>query len=400
MRRALELKEDYDAGAIHEYFVAFEGGRPAAMGGSVERARRHFARALELAAGRKVSPLVTFAETVSVGAQDRREFLGLLDQALAVDARRLAPEYRQANLAAQRRAAWLKGRVDELFWSRGAFRGRRGRPGCRPLRHAGRRGRGEAMVIKMATLAPEGSAWYKILERMGEDWRKATGGAVTLRIYARRGRRRRGGDDPQDARRAAPGRGRHGARPGVPRKILLRAARPDDVRRRRRVRPRPRAPRPAARAAAGAEGIRRPRLGRRGVDLLFHEVAGHPPRRGHGDEALRRHGRQHGRAALQGDGLQPGPALRDGHPPGPADGADQRLRRDAARRAGLPVVRARPEHDGPQVRAAHRRDDHRQAGLGEDPRGTAAEDPGGLPRRARLSSGTKSAASTPRRWAR
>jgi len=115
LRRALELKEDYDAGALHEYFIAFEGGRPAAMGGSVERARRHFARAMELAAGRKVSPLVTLAESVAVGVQDRREFLALLEQALAVDVRALAPEYRQANLAAQRRAAWLKGRVDELF---------------------------------------------------------------------------------------------------------------------------------------------------------------------------------------------------------------------------------------------------------------------------------------------
>jgi predicted anti-sigma-YlaC factor YlaD len=115
MRRVFDLKEDYDAGAIQEYFVAFEGGRPAAMGGSVERARIHFARALELAAGRKVSPLVTYAETVSVGAQNRREFLTLLDTALAFDARQLAPEYRQANLATQRRAAWLKGRVDDLF---------------------------------------------------------------------------------------------------------------------------------------------------------------------------------------------------------------------------------------------------------------------------------------------
>lgn len=115
MRRALELKEDYDAGAIHEYFVAFEGSRPAAMGGSIERARNHFARAMELAAGRKISPLVTLAESVSVGEQDRREFLALLDRALAFDAREAAPEYRQANLAAQRRAAWLKRRVDELF---------------------------------------------------------------------------------------------------------------------------------------------------------------------------------------------------------------------------------------------------------------------------------------------
>jgi predicted anti-sigma-YlaC factor YlaD len=52
---------------------------------------------------------------VSVAEQDRAEFLALLDKALAFDARELAPEYRQANLASQRRAAWLKGRVDELF---------------------------------------------------------------------------------------------------------------------------------------------------------------------------------------------------------------------------------------------------------------------------------------------
>jgi TRAP-type C4-dicarboxylate transport system substrate-binding protein len=37
--------------------------------------------------------------------------------------------------------------------------------------------------IKMATLAPEGSSWYKMLSDMGDEWRQATGGAVTLRIY-------------------------------------------------------------------------------------------------------------------------------------------------------------------------------------------------------------------------
>lgn len=115
MRRALALQEDFNDGAIHEYFIAFEGGRPEAMGGSASRARRHFERAMELARGRKVSPLVTFAENVSVRRQDRKEFLELLDRALAFDARREAPEYRLANLIAQRKARWLKGRVDELF---------------------------------------------------------------------------------------------------------------------------------------------------------------------------------------------------------------------------------------------------------------------------------------------
>ena len=38
-------------------------------------------------------------------------------------------------------------------------------------------------VIKMATLAPEGSSWFRVLQEMGEEWRKASDGAVTLRIY-------------------------------------------------------------------------------------------------------------------------------------------------------------------------------------------------------------------------
>jgi TRAP-type C4-dicarboxylate transport system substrate-binding protein len=39
------------------------------------------------------------------------------------------------------------------------------------------------IVVKMATLAPEGSSWHKILLDMGEEWKKSSGGKVTLRIY-------------------------------------------------------------------------------------------------------------------------------------------------------------------------------------------------------------------------
>jgi len=38
-------------------------------------------------------------------------------------------------------------------------------------------------VVKMATLAPAGSSWFRVLQEMGEEWRKASGGSVTLRIY-------------------------------------------------------------------------------------------------------------------------------------------------------------------------------------------------------------------------
>jgi predicted anti-sigma-YlaC factor YlaD len=113
MRRALALDESFEAGAIHDFFIAYEGGR-ASVGGSLAEARKHLDRSLELARGRRASPLVTFAETVSVGRQDKGEFKQLLDRALAVDPN-AAPEFRLANLLAQRRARWLLGRTDELF---------------------------------------------------------------------------------------------------------------------------------------------------------------------------------------------------------------------------------------------------------------------------------------------
>lgn len=40
-----------------------------------------------------------------------------------------------------------------------------------------------AQVIKLATLAPDGSLWHKELKEMGEAWQEASGGAVSLRIY-------------------------------------------------------------------------------------------------------------------------------------------------------------------------------------------------------------------------
>ena len=62
----------------------------------------------------RVSPLVSFAETIDVSTQNRKEFQSLLEEALAFDAN-LAPESRVANLVAQRRARWLLGRTAELF---------------------------------------------------------------------------------------------------------------------------------------------------------------------------------------------------------------------------------------------------------------------------------------------
>ena len=39
------------------------------------------------------------------------------------------------------------------------------------------------IVIKMATIAPEGSSWHQVLQEMGAEWKEVSGGKVTLRIY-------------------------------------------------------------------------------------------------------------------------------------------------------------------------------------------------------------------------
>jgi TRAP-type C4-dicarboxylate transport system substrate-binding protein len=39
------------------------------------------------------------------------------------------------------------------------------------------------VVIKMATLVPQGSSWYTILQELGQQWQSASGGRVILRLY-------------------------------------------------------------------------------------------------------------------------------------------------------------------------------------------------------------------------
>jgi TRAP-type C4-dicarboxylate transport system substrate-binding protein len=39
------------------------------------------------------------------------------------------------------------------------------------------------IVFKLGTLAPAGSAWHNLLKEMGQKWKDASGGQVTLRIY-------------------------------------------------------------------------------------------------------------------------------------------------------------------------------------------------------------------------
>jgi predicted anti-sigma-YlaC factor YlaD len=114
MRRALDLDEGWEKGSLHDFFISWEAGH-ASAGGSIDKAKEHFARSKTLSAGQRVSPFVSYAESVLVAEQKKAEFEQVLKEGLAIDVEKAAPEQRLANILAQKRAKWLLSRVDELF---------------------------------------------------------------------------------------------------------------------------------------------------------------------------------------------------------------------------------------------------------------------------------------------
>lgn len=113
MERALELDETWSSGALHEVMITLDS-LPEALGGSTERARHHFERAVALQEGRSAGPYLSLAVGVSIATQNREEFERLLTQALAVDPDDDPPN-RLANIIQRRRAAALLARAGELF---------------------------------------------------------------------------------------------------------------------------------------------------------------------------------------------------------------------------------------------------------------------------------------------
>ena len=114
LARALELDEDHERGSIHAALIALEA-LPPYLGGSPERAREHFERAVELSDGLDAAPFVAFAAGVSVPAENRAEFRELLEQALAIDPNE-DTSLRLLNLVNQKRAQALLDHIDDLFF--------------------------------------------------------------------------------------------------------------------------------------------------------------------------------------------------------------------------------------------------------------------------------------------
>lgn len=111
--RAIALEESWDRGSLHEFRLRLESAKPG--GPDADRAQRSFERALELSGGERAGLFVSYAEAYAIGAQDRELFEDLLAKALAVDADAHEQD-RLLNHLAQRRARWLRSKIDELFF--------------------------------------------------------------------------------------------------------------------------------------------------------------------------------------------------------------------------------------------------------------------------------------------
>ncbi|MAG13988.1 MAG: hypothetical protein CMN78_05275 [Spirochaetales bacterium] len=113
METAYELDDSWGDGTIHEFYISYYGSLPAMLGGSEEKARYHFDRAVELSGGRKPGPFVALATALSIKNQDVDEFRSLLETALEIE--NDDPDSRLLTIISQDKARWLLDNIEDYF---------------------------------------------------------------------------------------------------------------------------------------------------------------------------------------------------------------------------------------------------------------------------------------------
>ena len=139
--RGLQLDETHNQGAFHSLFIDIYGGVPSEQmlygssplgrycGGLLkeyyvekgeilnepaEKARYHFARAVEISEGKLAGPYVSLAGSVSVQVQDASEYRRLLQTAMDIDVEK-NPGNRLVNVITQQKAKWMLDTIEDRF---------------------------------------------------------------------------------------------------------------------------------------------------------------------------------------------------------------------------------------------------------------------------------------------
>jgi predicted anti-sigma-YlaC factor YlaD len=114
LEQVLAWDDGYGGGSVHELFISFYASVPAEIGGSEQRARGHFQKALALSRGLSAGTYLSLASSVSVKNQDAAEFRDLLTKALAVNVD-ADPKNRLQNIISQRKARWMLDHIGDFF---------------------------------------------------------------------------------------------------------------------------------------------------------------------------------------------------------------------------------------------------------------------------------------------
>ena len=112
--RAYELDPEFNSGALDDFLLLFYASAPEVMGGDKTKAEMHFKRALEKSKGLFASPYVSYAQAVSIPAQDYDTFKECLQAALAIDPDS-DPANRLVNIISQRKARFLLDSASQYF---------------------------------------------------------------------------------------------------------------------------------------------------------------------------------------------------------------------------------------------------------------------------------------------
>jgi predicted anti-sigma-YlaC factor YlaD len=106
VERAYELNPDFNSGALDEFMLIFHASIPEVMGGDKSKIDYHFQKAVDKSKGLTAGPYVTYAQTVSIPAQDYDKFKEMLEKSLSIDPDK-DPSNRLVNIIAQQKARYL-----------------------------------------------------------------------------------------------------------------------------------------------------------------------------------------------------------------------------------------------------------------------------------------------------
>jgi hypothetical protein len=114
IKKAYELDPDFNAGALDEFFMLFYASLPVDLGGDKSLVPVFYKRALEKSHGLSAGTYLSWAEVVSIPAQDYPDFKEHIQAALAVDVKK-NPDNKLVNILAQRKARYYLKNANLFF---------------------------------------------------------------------------------------------------------------------------------------------------------------------------------------------------------------------------------------------------------------------------------------------